>query len=130
MLKEKVKQVKDFVAEHKKEIAVGLCVTVGGVIIYKITKKEPKLDTIIKSNERGTIIGEITKQLEAPVLDVGTIDDMWVDKFGTTLILNDITVNDLGKVGEEFLKIDGINKDTCVTAVVGLLDKVESVTEF
>ena len=121
-MKERLEKVKKFVSDHKKELAIGAGTVVGGVVIYKITKKAPKFETIKQVSHIGTKI----KELDIPKLDLGTIDDLWVDEFGTNLILNDVTVADLGKVGEEFLKIDGITNKTTVTAIVGLLDSVES----
>lgn len=126
MLKEKMTQVKTFVVEHKKEITIGVACVVGGVIGYKIVKSIPKVDEISEALSRSKVI----KDLDIPEMEVGKIDELWVDGFGKNLILNDCTVGDLGKIGDEFLKIEGVTKDTCVTAVVGLLDKVESVTEF
>ena len=119
MLKEKMKQVKEFVVEHKKEIAIGVLVVVGGVTVYKIVKSTSKITTIDLDS-----INYEYKDLEIPKLDVGVIDDLWEDNWGKSLILNDCTVADMGKLGEEFLKIDGITKDTVVTATVGLLNKV------
>lgn len=121
MLKEKIEQAKVFVKEHKKEIVAGLCIAAGGTVLYKICKSEPKFEAINTLIEASSNI----KDLDIPKLDVGTIDDLWSDNWGTNLILNDVTVADLGKVGNEFLKIDGVTNDTVVTAVVGLLTKVE-----
>lgn len=121
MLKEKYEKVKEFVVDHKVEIAASLCVAVGGVALYKIVKSIPTKtvadELIMKAADAG-----MAEKLPIPKLDVGTIDDMWVDQWGTNLILNDVTVSDLGKLGEEFLKIDGITDETVVSAVVGLLN--------
>ena len=125
MLKEKIEQVKVFVADHKKEIAIGLCVAVGGTVLYKVVKVKPKIE-----NVTGTMFCNVDKYLEIPKLDVGTITELWEEDGYKNLFLNDITVADMGKIGEELLKIDGVTNKTCVTAVVGLLDEVENVTEF
>lgn len=128
MLKEKMTKVKNFVVDHKKEIAIGVGVIVGGVVVYKIVKHIPKADLVTDVDWSG--MTEEIVDLEIPKLEVGTIDELWSDQWGKSLILNDITVGDMGKIGEEFLKIDGVTKDTVVTATMGLLDKVESVVEF
>ena len=123
MLKEKIEQVKTFVAGHKKEIAIGVCVAVGGVVVYKIVKKTLKIDSMSDVVTDDSLWDQLT-ELEIPELEVGTIEDLWKDQWGKSLILNDITVADMGKIGEEFLKIEGVTKDTVVTASVGLLDGV------
>jgi hypothetical protein len=125
MLKEKLAQVKAFAKDHKKEIAIGIGVLVGGTVVYKIVKSSPKVIDICETIDKSNVI----KDLEIPKTELGTINELWQDGFGKNLILNDVTVGDLGKVGEEFLKIDGVTNETVVTAVVGLLDEVE-VTEF
>ena len=124
MLKEKMTKVKNFVVDHKKEIAIGVGVIVGGVVVYKIVKSLPKNDLITDVEWSGMTEG--IEDLEIPKLDVGTIDELWKDQWGKSLILNDITVGDMGKIGEEFLKIDGVTKDTVVTATIGLLDELNN----
>ena len=128
MLKEKMTKVKDFVLDHKKEIAIGVGVIVGGIVVYKIVKHVPKADIVTDVN--WSDMTEEIVDLEIPKLEVGTIDELWADQWGKSLILNDITVGDMGKIGEEFLKIDGVTKDTVVTATMGLLDKVDNVVEI
>ena len=125
MLKEKFEKVKNFVVDHKKEIAIGVGVVVGGVVIYKIVKHLPKNDLVTDIN--WTDMTEEIVDLEIPKLEVGTINELWSDQWGKSLILNDFTVGDMGKIGEELLKIDGITKETVVTASMGLLDKVEDI---
>lgn len=128
MLKEKMNKVKNFVVDHKKGIAIGVGVVVGGAVIYKIVKHLPKND-LVTDIDWTDMTGEIV-DLEIPKLEVGTIDELWKDQWGKSLILNDVTVGDMGKLGEELLKIDGITKETVVTASMGLLDKVEGVVEI
>lgn len=128
MLKEKFEKVKNFVVDHKKEIAIGVGVVVGGVVIYKIVKHLPKNDLVTDINWND--MTEEIVDLEIPKLEVGTIDELWKDQWGKSLILNDVTVGDMGKLGEELLKIDGITKETVVTASMGLLDKVENIIEI
>ena len=53
----KKEQVKEFIKEHKKEILIGGCTIVGGVMLGKIcsdNKSKPKLDhkVVIKTNSK------------------------------------------------------------------------------
>ncbi len=141
MLKEKWNAGVEFVKNHKKEVLIGTGLVVIGGVIYIVTKKKPKgmknfkaSDTVIDMLSDGeckfmTFEKYANMNLEIPEVELGEISDLWVDKFGKNLILNDVTVADLGKVGEQFLKIDGITNETNVTAVVGLLDKAVEIAE-
>ena len=121
MMKEKLEKAKTFVKEHKRELAIGAGVAgimmIGGVV-YMITKKKPKIANISESVFHA-------KDLEKPKMDIGTLTDLWQEGGYINAILYDVTVADLGAVGEQFLKIDGVTNDTVVSAVISLLDKVE-----
>ena len=119
-MKEKLEQVKTFVDEHKRELAIGAGVagiTVISGVAYVITKQKPKIDILEKVFN--------VKDLEKPKMDIGTLTDLWEEGECINAILNDVTVADLGEVGKQFLKIDGITNDTEVSAVISLLEKVE-----
>lgn len=130
MLKEKFERDKEFVVEHKKEIAIVALTAVGGAVVWKVVKSVPSIETPVDKIIVGAAESTVTEYLPRPDLAVGVVDDLWVDQWGKNLILNEFTVADMGKIGEELLKIDGITKETEVTAVLGLLDKVEKVVEF
>ena len=121
MMKEKLEKAKTFVKEHKRELAIGAGVAgimmIGGVV-HMITKKKPKIANISESVFHA-------KDLEKPKMDIGTLIDLWREGGYINAILYDVTVADLGAVGEQFLKIDGVTNDTVVSAVISLLDKVE-----
>lgn len=117
------KNVKEFVKTHKKEIAIAAAATVGGVLAFAITRKTPKFSKeTIKSVTTQVMPTDILK----PELDFGTLTDLWVDDYGVNAIVNDITVADLGKFGEQLTKIDGVENDTVVTAMMGFLEKTET----
>lgn len=130
MLKEKFEQAKGFVIDHKKEIGIAVGSIVGGVIVWKIVKKVPKVGGPVDKFIMKAVESDVTEYLPAPDLAIGVVDDLWVDQFGKNLILNEFTIADMGKIGEELLKIDGVTNETEVTAILGLLDKVEKVVEF
>ena len=121
MMKEKLEKAKTFVKEHKRELAIGAgmagIVMIGGVV-YMITKKKPKIANI------SDFVFHV-KDLEKPKMDIGTLAELWQEGGCINAILNDVTVADLGAVGEQFLKIDGVTNDTVVSAIIGLSDKVE-----
>ena len=93
-------------------------VAVIGGVIYVFTKKKPKIANISE------LVFHVI-DLEKPKMDIGRLDELWREDGCINAILNDVTVADLGAVGEQFLKIDGITNETGVSAIIGLLDKVE-----
>lgn len=116
-MKEKMQKVKTFVKEHKTEIASGAVAVVSGMVIYMVTKKEPKL----KITEGVNLLQNPCTELEHPELDFGTITDFWLEGGYKNAIIKDLTIGDLGALGEQFVtKVDGITKDTGVSLVMGL----------
>lgn len=115
MLKEKMKKAKVYVCEHKREFIIGAGLIVVGGIVFVVTKQKPKTVTVDKILEMNPTI---------PKLDIGTISDLQVYENGNIdLILNDVKLADLGKVGEELIDkfSTEVSPDTAVTALMGLL---------
>lgn len=118
-MKQKIEKTKTFIKEHKKEILIGTGVVMVSGLIFIVTKKKPKFEgarRVIK-----TSMGY--KDLEKPSLNIGRIDELWQDEFGKIAIVNDFKVADMGAIGQEFLKIDGVTNETEVSVIMGLLDK-------
>lgn len=119
-MKQKLKRVKTFVMEHKKEIVIGAGLALAGGVVFIITKhKSEGMRKVIKTSME-------YKDLEKPNICIGKIDELWQDEFGKTAIVNDFKVADMGTIGQEFLKINGVTNNTDVSVIIGLLDKPES----
>lgn len=118
------KNVREFIKTHKKEIAIAAIATVVGSVAFVITRKTPKFaKETIKSVTTKVMPTDIPK----PELEFGTLTDLWVDDLGViNAIVNDITVADLGKFGEQLTKIDGVENNTVVTAVMGFINNPET----
>lgn len=105
-------KVKEFVKNHEeKAIAIGAisAIGVGAMIMLGVR-----------------VLKTTIKNIDIPdTWSVGTITDLWTEHTWTNAIISDITVADLGKLGEEFQKINGVKPDTVVSAVVSLLRTVE-----
>ena len=118
-MKQEIEKSKEFVKEHKKEILIGTGIAVVGGLIFIVTKKKPKFEgtrRVIKTSMK-------CKDLEKPNINIGRIDELWQDEFGKMAIVNDFKVADMGTIGKEFLKIDGVTNETEVSVIIGLLDK-------
>ena len=117
------KNVRKFIKTHKKEIAIAAIATVIGSVAFVITRKTPKFaKETIKSVATQVMPTDVPK----PELEFGTLTDLWKDEWGINAIVNDITIADLGKFGEQLTKIDGVENDTVVTAMMGFLEKTET----
>lgn len=109
------KKVKEFVNTHKKEIALTAVTVIGGALVYAITKKKLTLnpDTV-------KCVFNRVEDLNKPEMNLGTITELWKEGDYVNAIVNDFTVADIGRLGEELCKIDGVTPETTVTALVGL----------
>lgn len=108
------KKVLNFVKNHKKTIAylavVTVGVAVGGSVVHKMMAKK-KL-----------VVTYETKDLDIPSdWEVGRLDSVWRDKQQEIMgIIDHLKLEDLGKFGEEALKIDGVTEDMDVALIFGI----------
>ena len=118
-----MKKVKEFVNTHKKEIALTAVTANDGVMVYAITKKKPKPDSVKHCSGR---YPWGVKVLNKPEMTLGTLTELWEEDGYINAIVNDFTVADLGRLGEELCKIDSVTPDTTVTALMGFLNVTET----
>ena len=107
----KIEKVKAFCKERKKEIAVAVVAGVGvvvGVTACVVMKK--KLDI---SN-----VGE--KHYKHIAADFGAILEVWkpTKHEGMMVISENVTLENIGKLGEEMMKLDGNLKPDSILGVV------------
>lgn len=119
-IKEKLQSAKDWVTDHKKEIIeyglIGIG-TIAGIYVggKLLDRRDVKaLDNVVNS----------VKGMELPKLDIGTVTGLERDEYGYNFILNDVVVGDMGRFGQELLKLgDDVSEDTTITAWMGVLTK-------
>ena len=131
----KKEKAKSFCKKHKKKLILGgvlLAVGVTAVVVSGSKKRERKqLEFTInhigdgsKSNSDLNFLKALDAEREERIaaLDwgVGTMDDLWDEDDYTNAIVNDINVSDIGLLGDEFCKIDGVSPDSEVSMIVGL----------
>lgn len=126
----KMRKVKRFVMEHKKELAIAAVTITGGAIVFAITRK--KSDKVTKAMEHSHKAVEATiekwRDVDASAINMGSIvncdtNGSWID-----VMVDDITVSDLGKFGEELVKLETVNPDTEVSALISLIKDVKVET--
>lgn len=111
------KKVLNFVKNHKKTIAylavVTVGVAVGGSVVHKMMAK--KADFI-----------HTVKDLDIPSdWGVGRLDTLWNpetvgNRVGIAGTIDHLKLEDLGKFGEEAMKIDGVAEDMDVSLIFGI----------
>lgn len=113
-------KVTEFVKNHKKEIAIGAISAMGIGIVIAFGTRVSKTMKITKSN------ASTIENIDIPdVWGVGTMTDLWTEGTWTSTIVNNITVADLGKIGEELQEINGVKSGTEVSAMLSMLNTVE-----
>ena len=115
------KKVLNFVKNHKKTIAylavVTVGVAVGGSVVHKMIAKKKSVFTYE------------TKDLDIPSdWEVGRLDGLWREDKQTKGVVGTIDhlkLEDLGKFGEEALKIDGVTEDMDVALIFGIVNEAK-----
>ena len=108
-------KVVNFVKNNKKQIAIGAGVLVGGITLFAFGKRMMpagcKVIPKIESND-----------IKIDDWNLGKLDMCWQEGPWINAIVNNLTVADTGKLGEQLLKIDGVTTDTIVDMVLAVPD--------
>lgn len=118
-MKEKLNKVKAWIKENKTKILIGTGAAVlGGIAVYAIGKSVPKLDLKSTTLASESLDG-VTKHFK-PDITIGALDDALQYKDGSIeLWMDNIKINELGQLGEEFLgKLPNVNEDSNVWALM------------
>lgn len=115
----KIEKVKAFCKEHKKEIAVAVVTGVGvavGVTACVVMKK--KLDISNLTIREYSDVGK--KHYKHIAADFGAILEVWkpTKHEGMMVISENVTLENIGKLGEEMMKLDGNLKPDSILGVV------------
>lgn len=111
------KKVVRFIKNHKKEILISTAVAIGGIIAFSITRKKPEVKPLLIEVPSDNI----WRELDSSVINLGTIVGMDTNEEWIDVVVNDIKVSDLGKFGEELLKVETVNPETEVSAMISLI---------
>ena len=108
-----IKKIKEYAKTHKKEIV--LTVTGGAILtalgVKHLSKGFTEAETL-ESREIGDWFPE--------GFGVGKITELWNERGHTNAIVEDAKIEDLGKLGEEFLKLVGMKPDDGVSIILGI----------
>ena len=121
-MEKKQNKVVEFVKNHKKTITLGAitaATAVGGIVLIAMGKK-----SCIPAKFSGVFKTPAERDIEIADWNVGTLIDCWREGGWINAIAKDFTVADAGRLGEEFLKIDGVTPDTVLQTVISFEDSV------
>lgn len=121
----KKEKAKEFWGKHKKKIIIGgvlLAAGVTGAVIVgsKKSKNSEHDQTKLLASDWEREYGKRDSRIAALDWKVGRMDDLWEEDDWTNSIINDIHVSDIGLLGDEFCKIDGVNSNSEVTMMMGV----------
>ena len=125
----KMEKCKNFVKKHKWKIVAGVSLAAVGGIVYGVSKTSVIADDIVEKvldNNDGYYPG--WKKLDDNAVGIGTVTDLshnLADEY-VDAIVNDITVADLGKLGEGLTNVEGITEDHEVSMSVSVLGVCET----
>ena len=118
-----VKKVFKFVKDHKKEFIAAGAVVIGGTVLFVLTRKMPKFpdlsDASILPKPDPNWRNTPCEKAKAIGWGLGTMTDLWSDEGGSpNAIITNLKIDDLGKLGDELLKVEGISKEQLADIVI------------
>jgi hypothetical protein len=123
----KKQKAKEFWGKHKKKIILGGVLAAVGItaVVVSGSKKKCKDDqTKLLADNWEREYEKRDSRIAALDWQVGKMDDLWEDDFGYNAIINDINVSDIGLLGDEFTKFEGVSPDSNVTMMIGVEPKL------
>ena len=117
-------KLKEFWNDHKKEILIGTGVAIFGGAVYVVTKKKPKINVVDTCKDITKNVFSISPKEQARIdafdCKIGTVTGMWNEGGYLNVIINDVSITDIGDLGKEFLKLDEVNENTKISLVAGM----------
>lgn len=126
MIKEKAKKAWQFVKKHKDAFIVAGATLLGGTIMLtvgsKVIKSTPTTEALPSLDVDPNWAITPCKESEAIGWNMGVMTDLWNQGGCPTAIINEVTIGEMGKFGEECTKIDGVTSDTVTSVVISFFD--------
>ena len=114
------------IRERRKKLIIG-ALTVTGCVVTALAVQGHIIDKTIRSRV-STIVKKMTeegakslsqKRLHPDMASsVGIFCDVWHNNGAAMAIVTDLKVSDMGRLGEEFLKIDGVTPESIIAATL------------
>lgn len=109
-------EIKTFVKTNKTKILAGAGM-IAGVALFMVVGKTTR------TGEKGAnLIEKFVGRNDVPVpadFETGEVTDLWLEGKYLNAIVEKVTVNDMGKLGKEFMKTGLLKDDTDVSMIIG-----------
>ncbi len=118
-------EIKKFVMDHKTEIALGTLGVVGTGVLVALGVKgfRSSKNVGIPVEMIGDIIDDNWKDKNVVEgFTTGKVNDLWNEGGYGNAIVQFFKIKDMGDLGEDLKKIEGITDDTEVSAVLSFID--------
>lgn len=118
-------EIKKFVMDHKTEIVLGTLGVVGTGVLVALGVKGIRSSKNVGNPVE--IIGHIIDDdwMDKNVVEgftTGKVNDLWNEGGYVNAIVQFFKIKDMGDLGEDLKKIEGITDDTEVSAVLSFVD--------
>lgn len=118
-------EIKKFVMDHKTEIVLGTLGVVGTGVLVALGVKGVRSSKNVGNPVE--IIGHIIDDdwMDKNVVEgftTGKVNDLWNEGGYGNAIVQFFKIKDMGDLGEDLKKIEGITDDTEVSAVLSFID--------
>lgn len=109
---------KEYIKEHKAEtiLVVTSLLGAGAAIAYGVITGTKRVDNVGDYSQLYE-----SRYLDSPELDMGTFSCIDPRDSGYELIVNDFTVGDAGKLGEQLCKLEGVTPETELSLIADLI---------
>ena len=119
----KVQDIMEYAKTHKKKIALTALGIVGGTVLIALG---------VKHSSKGITKAETLESREIndwfpEGFNVGNIMELWNEGEHCNAIVTDVQVKDVGALGEEFLKLAGVEGTDTMDIILGLNHKVDGI---
>lgn len=126
-MNEKIKKIKVWMEEHKKEIVItagAAVMTVGGIILFKNHKYVADIKKALTSSGKWR-----PEQLYLEDVGIGRVDNALLYPNGCIeMMMDDIPLSDMGELGDtlfdHFNPTNGVSKDSKVWALLSIKPNV------
>lgn len=120
-MNEKIEKAKTFVKEHKKEILIGVGLTVIGGVTFAVTRKKPKIEDYLDKLPNIPKVKVKKLELSETLLQKGITEvsspnpdewfDIWADR---------IPLSELGNIGKELCETYDWKPEQAVGGVISI----------
>lgn len=134
-IKNGLEKTKEFGKKHWKELLAGCALVGAGVGCYVMCKDwKLKPTTNYLDNleiDNANFLADEKERIAKVGWELGKMESLWDEGDNCVMtIINDVQVSDMGKFGEELLKIEGITPESSTSMIMSAIKDVNDTTQY